>query len=58
MKDIGDCIGELVRMSGHYPAPNNGKMDMGDNDIAPTASPTQVISGPAQYIVWNWTTHP
>ena len=50
MKDIGDCIGELVRMSGHHPAPN-GEMDMGDNDIAPTAPPTQVISGPAQFIV-------
>ena len=49
-KDIGDCIGELVKMSGHYPAPN-GKMDMGDSDIAPTAPPTQVISGPAQFIV-------
>ena len=50
IRDVGDCIGELVRMSGHHSAPN-GKMDMGDGDIAPTAPPTQVINGPAQYIM-------
>ena len=50
MKDIGDCIGELVKMSGHHLA-HNGKMDMGDSDVTPTAPPTQVITGPAQFIV-------
>ena len=50
MRDIGDCIGELVKMTGHHPAPN-GKMDMGDGDLAPAAPPTLVINGPAQYIM-------
>ena len=50
LKDIGDCIGELVKMSGHVSAPD-GEMDMGDRDLAPAAPPTRVITGPAQFIV-------
>ena len=50
LKDIGDCIGEMVKMSGHATVPD-GEMDMGDRDLAPTAPPTQVITGPAQFIV-------
>ena len=50
MKDIGACIGELVKMSGHPSVPN-GEMDMGNSDLASTAPPTQVINGPAQYIM-------
>ena len=50
MKDIGDCIDDLVKMSGHHPAPN-GRMDMDDGDLAPIAPPTHVINGPAQYIM-------
>ena len=50
LKDIGDCIQDLVKMSGHAPVPD-GEMDMGDRDFAPAAPPTQVITGPAQFIV-------
>ena len=50
LSDIGKCLGELVKMSGYHDAPE-GEMDMGDNDLAPTAPPTQVITGPAQYIM-------
>ena len=55
LKDIGDCIEELVKMSGYSLAASqqnaNGRMDMGDSDFTPTARPTQVITGPAQYIM-------
>ena len=45
--NTGKCIDELIKMIGHRPVPD-GEMDMGDSDIAP---PTQVITGPAQYIM-------
>ena len=55
LKDIGDCIEELVKMSGYPLAATqqnaNGRMELGDSDVAPTAPPTQVITGPAQYIM-------
>ena len=50
ISNTGDCIGELIKMSGHHPV-TDGEMDMGDSDIAPIAPPTQVITGPAQYIM-------
>ena len=50
LPDIGKCIDELVKMSGYNDAPE-GEMDMGDNNVTPTAPPTQVINGPAQYIM-------
>ena len=50
LSDIGKCLDELVKMSGYHDAPE-GEMDMDDGDLAPTAPPTQVINGPAQYIM-------
>ena len=50
LREIRKCIDELIKMSGHRPVPD-GEMDMGDSDIAPIAPPTQVINGPAQYIM-------
>ena len=55
LRDIGDCIDELVKMSGYPLAATqqntNGRMDLGDSDVAPSVPPTQVITGPAQYIM-------
>ena len=55
LKDIGDCIEKLADMSGHTLPDSrqsaNGRMDMGDSALAPIAPPTQVLSGPAQFIV-------
>ena len=50
LKDIGNCIEELVGMSGHL-STRLGAMDLGDGAIAPVAPPTQVISGPAQFMM-------
>ena len=50
LKETDKANGELIKMSGHRSVPD-GEMDMGDSDIAPTAPPTQVINGPAQYIM-------
>ena len=50
LKDVGDCIDDLVNMSGHAPVPD-GEMDLGGSDHAPTALPTQVITGPTQFMV-------
>ncbi len=50
LKDVGNCIDELVKMSGHVPDPV-GEMDFGESAPAPTARPTEVITGPAQFIV-------
>ena len=50
VSSVGDSIDGLVKMVGHKATPE-GKMDMGDSNLTPTAPPTQVISGPAQFIV-------
>ena len=50
LKDVGKCIDEVVKMSGRASV-LDGEMDLGDRDLAPTAPPTQVITGPAQFIV-------
>ena len=50
LSDIGKCIGEIIEMVGQVPI-DDGQMDMGDNEHASSAPPTQVINGPAQYIM-------
>ena len=48
--NIDKSLNALISMIGHLPL-KPGQMDLGDRDLAPTAPPTQVITGPAQFIV-------
>ena len=50
LNDMGNCIDELIHMAGHTPV-SDGEMKLGHLDLTTTAPPTQVITGPAQFIV-------
>lgn len=50
LSDVGKCLSELCRMAGHRgPEPSGDSLYDDSFPVHPTAPPTKVINGPAQY---------